>query len=117
MSKREQKHKVLYVSPSAIHRMDLENVFHAVRYEVVSCMNVDHAIAFCIDNSVSALVLDSEFLTEQDWYAVPTFKSICAGVPILVLADNHHEKIPRAVDAVAGTPALVLQELRQLIGS
>ena len=116
MSKREQKHKILYITPSSMDRMALENVFHATRYEVVSCMNVDHAIAFCIDNRVSALVLDSVFLTEQDWFAVPTFKSICAGVPILVLGDNHHEKIPCGVDAVAGTPALVLQELRQFIG-
>lgn len=80
-------------------------------------MNVDHAVAFCIDNGVSAIVLDAAFLKEQDWFAVQTFKSICSGAPILVLADNHDERIPRGVNVVAATPTLVVQELHRLLGS
>ena len=78
-------------------------------------MTVDHAVAFCIDNGVSAIVLDSTFLTAQDWSAVQTFKSICSGVPILVLANQEEENIPPEVDAVVKTPGLLIQELRRLI--
>lgn len=117
MSKQEQQHRILYVTPSSINRKALQSVFHSAKYTVVYCMNVDHAVAFCIDNGVSAIVLDAAFLKEQDWFAVQTFKSICSGVPILVLADNHEEEIPLEVNAVAGTAALVVQDLHRLLGS
>lgn len=116
MSNREQQHRILYVTPSAINRKALQSVFHATKYKVIYGMNVDHAVAFCIDNGVSAIVLDSTFLTEQDYFGVQTLKSICSGVPVLLLADNHDEKIPQGVDAIAGTPTLVLQELHRLLG-
>lgn len=77
-------------------------------------MTVDHAVAFCINNGVAAIVLDSAFLTENDWSAVQTFKSICSGVPILVLANKDEEKIPQEVDAIVKTPELLIQELRRL---
>lgn len=117
MSKQEQQYRILYVTPSAISCKALQSVFHSAKYKLVYCMNVDHAVAFCIDNSVSAIVLDAAFLREKDWFAVQTFKSICPGVPILVLADNHDERIPRGINAVAGTPTIVVQELHRLLGS
>lgn len=117
MPKQEQQLRILYVTPSAISRKALQSVFHSAKYAVVYCMNVDHAVAFCVDNGVSAIVLEAAFLNEQDWLAVETFKSICSGVPILVLDDNHEERIPLGVNAVAGTPALVVQELHRLLGS
>lgn len=72
MLKQEQQHRILYVTPSAINRKALQSVFHSAKYTVVYCMNVDHAVAFCIDNGVSAIVLDAAFLKEQDWFAVQT---------------------------------------------
>jgi DNA-binding NtrC family response regulator len=114
MSNREQ-HRILCVTPFAAHHETLQSVLHSAKYRIASCMTVDQAIAFCISNRVAAIVLDSAFLTEQDWSAVQTFKSICSGVPILVLADNHDEKIPQEVDAVAKTAELILKKLQQLV--
>lgn len=115
MSHQQQQHRILCVTSSAIHHETLHSVIHSAKYKVAYCMTVDHAVAFCINTGVSAIVLDSMLLTAQDWSAVQTFKSICSGVPILVLANKDEEKIPPEVDAVVKTPELLIQELRRLI--
>lgn len=115
MSLQRQHHRILCVTSSVVHHETLHSVIDSAKYKVAYCMAVDHAVAFCMHNSVSAIVLDSAFLTGKDWSAVQTFKSICSGVPILVLANKDEEKIPPEVDAVVATPELLIQELRRVI--
>ena len=115
MSNRERQHRILCVTSSASHLETLQSVLHSANYKLVCCMTVDHAVAFCVDTRVSAIVLDTEFLTSQDWSVVQTLNSICPGVPVLVLAGNQDNNIPPGVDAVARTPELILRELQRLV--
>ena len=116
MSNREQ-HRILCVTRSALHLKILKSVLHSTKYKTAHCMAVDDAVAYCINNRVTAIVLDSAFLKEQDWTAVETFKSICSGVPILVLGEIDDEKIPQGVNAIGKTAELILKELQQLVDS
>jgi DNA-binding NtrC family response regulator len=107
--------RVLCVSRSSAVIGSFQAILHA-QYEVVSAFRADQAVAFSINNSVAAVVLDSEFLIEHGWTVAQTLKSLHPGLPVLLLAEDHHEvKLPHAVDAIANTPAVVLQELRRFL--
>jgi hypothetical protein len=76
------------------------------------------AVAFCINNPVAAVVLDSEFFSERGWSLAQTFKSVCPSTPILLFVEDHqYTEIPQAVDAMVETPAGMLQELRRLLAA
>ncbi len=114
MRSREQRRIVcLLQSPS--NQKNLPLSLRSARYEVVSAPTADQAVAFCINNAVAAVVLDSEFSSEEAWSVVQTFKGLCPKVPILLFVDGHkHRTTPKNVDAIAHTTEDMLLELVRL---
>lgn len=111
MRNREQRRIVCVLhSPSNLKILPLS--LRSARYEVILALTADQAVAFCINHSLAALVLDSEFFTQEGWSVTQTFKSLCPKVPILLLVENHqHGTIPKNVDAIANTTETMLAEL------
>gem|GEM_PF-1167310 len=111
-----KQHRILCVSVSPMNLRAFQCVLRSADYQVVSALSPDQAVAFCVNNAVAAIVLDSEFLTEQGWSVAQTFKSLCPKVPILLcVEDRRRIEIPLAVDALADTPATLLQELKHIV--
>jgi DNA-binding NtrC family response regulator len=115
---RRDHHRILCVTRSGIHLKTFQSVLSSDNYEVVSAFTSDQAVAFCINNAVAAVVIDSEFLTVDGWSVAQTFKALHPGLPVILLVEDGHEgPIPQAVDAIAKTSADMLQELQRLLDS
>jgi len=117
MSRREH-HRILCVTRSDMRVKTFQSVLGSAKYEVISAFTSDQAVAFCINNAVTAVVLDSEFLTVEGWSVAQTFKGLRPGLPVLLFVeDDHHGPIPQSVDAIAKTSDDILQELQRLLES
>ena len=69
-----------------------------------------------MNNIVAAVVLNSEFISEEKLSVVETFKSLCPKVPILLFVnDRKHRTTPKYVDAIAHTAETMLLELVRLV--
>jgi len=117
MSRRDH-HRILYVTDSPMNLKRLHSILSSTKYEIVSALAADQAVAFCINNALAAVVLGSEFLTAEGWSVAQTFKSLCPELPVvLFLEDSREMAIPDAVDVIATTGEALLQELQRLLDS
>ena len=116
MWNREQR-RIVCVLHSPCHQISLPLALQSARYAVVSAATADQAVAFCVSNSVAAIVLDSEFCGAGGLSVVETFKSLCPKVPILLfVSDRRRRTAPKNVDAIAHTTDVMLLELVRLFG-
>lgn len=113
MRNREQR-RIVCVLHSPSNQKSLPLSLESARYEVVSGLTADQAVAFCMNNIVAAVVLDSEFISEEELSVVETFKSLCPKVPILLFVNGRHRTTPKNVDAIAYTTEIMLLELVRL---
>lgn len=114
MRSREQR-RIVCVLHSPANQKCVSQTLKAARYEVVSALTAAEAIAFCVNHSLAALVLDSEFFTEEGWSVVRTLKSLCPQVPIILFVEDHSGRtISSDVDGIANTADIVLSELNRL---
>ena len=114
MSGRE-KPRILCVSRSAYQLKAMRDAFPARDYEVLSASTPEQAVAVCVSNHISAVVLDSEFSTESGWSAARTLKMVNPHVPVMLLLKSVDGIVPGGVDAVAPSHAHMLLKLKGLL--
>ncbi len=114
MRDREQR-RIVCVLHSPSNQKSLPLSLESARYKVVSGLTADQAVAFCMNNIVAAVVLDSEFISEEELSVVETFKSLCPKVLILLFSKGRRPRtMPKYVDAIAHTTEIMLMELARL---
>lgn len=110
------KRRIVRVLHSPSNQISLPRSLKSAQYAVVSDLTADQAVAFCMNNIVAAVVLNSEFISEEKLSVVETFKSLCPKVPILLFVnDRKHRTTPKYVDAIAHTAETMLLELVRLV--
>jgi CheY-like chemotaxis protein len=116
MSGRE-KTRILCVSRSAYQLRAMRGAYPSREYEVLSAMSPEQAVAVCVSNHISAVVLDSEFSTESGWSAALTLKMLNPQLPVMLLLKNGNKTVPSGVDAVAHSHSHILSKVQGLLGS
>jgi CheY-like chemotaxis protein len=114
MSGRE-KPRILCVSRSAYQLRAMRSAFPAREYEVLSASTPDQAVAVCVSNHISVVVLDSEFSTESGWSAARSLKMVNPHLPVMLLLKSADGIVPSGVDAVAPSHAHMLLKLKGLL--
>lgn len=112
-----EKPRILCVSRSAYSLRAMRGAFPAREYKVLSASAPDQAVAVCLSNNISAVVLDSEFSTESGWSAARTLKMVNPQLPIMLVLKNIEGVVPSEVDAVAHSHSHMLIKLKGLLGS
>ena len=111
-----KKRRILCVSHS---RQNLQRMLAALpqrEYVRLAASTPEQAVAFCMHDSVDAVVLDSEFPTEYGCSAAKTFKSVNPRLPVLLLEAGHNGDVPAGVDRVAPTISHMVDKLNSLLG-
>jgi DNA-binding NtrC family response regulator len=116
MSGRE-KPRILCVSRSAHQLKAMRDAFPTRDYDVLSASTPEQAVAVCLNNHISAVVLDSEFSTESGWSAAQTLKMVNPQLPVMLVLKSADGVVPSGVDAVAPSPAHMLLKLKGLLNS
>ncbi|HXA84356.1 MAG TPA: response regulator [Candidatus Dormibacteraeota bacterium] len=108
------KPRVLCVSRSPYQLRAMRSAFPATEYQVLAASTPEQAVAVCLNNRISAVVLDSEFSTEAGWSAAQTLKMVNPQLPVILLksADG---TVPCGVDAVALSHSHILPKLKRLL--
>jgi DNA-binding NtrC family response regulator len=114
MSGRE-KPRILCVSRSVNELREMRSAFPIREYDVLSASTPEQAMAVCLNNHISAVVLDSEFATEAGWSAAQTLKMINPQLPVMLLLKSAEGTVPSGVDAVAPGHSHMLPKLRGLL--
>jgi ActR/RegA family two-component response regulator len=83
----------------------MRGAFPAREYEVIAASTPEQAVAFCLSNHISAVVLDSEFSTEAGWSAAQTLKMVNRNLRVMLLLKSANGTVPSGVDAVAHSAA------------
>lgn len=114
MSGRE-KPRILCVSRSANQLKAMRDAFPAREYEVIAASTPEQAVAVCVSNHISAVVLDSEFFTESGWSAARSLKMVSPHLPVMLLLKSAEGAVPSGVDAVASSHSHMLAKLKDLL--
>jgi CheY-like chemotaxis protein len=114
MSGRE-KPRVLCVSRSAYQLRAMRGALPAREYDVLSASTPEQAVAVCLNNNISAVVLDSEFSTDSGWSAAQTLKMVNPQLPVMLLSKHAEGIMPSGVDAVAPNHSHMLIKLKGLL--
>jgi DNA-binding NtrC family response regulator len=114
MSGRE-KPRILCVSRSAYQLKAMRDSFPTREYDVLSASTPEQAVAVCVSNHISAVVLDSEFATEAGWSAAQTLKMVNPQLPVMLLLKSAEGAVPTGVDAVAPSHSHMLPKLKGLL--
>jgi DNA-binding NtrC family response regulator len=107
---------ILCVSRSAYQLRAMRDAFPIRDYNVISASTPEQAIAVCVSNHISAVVLDSEFSTESGWSAAQTLKMVNPQLPVMLLLKSAEGCVPNGVDAVAHSHSGILPKLKRLLG-
>lgn len=110
-----EKPRILCVSRSAYELREMRGAFPAREYDVLSASTPEDAIAVCLSNHISAVVLDSEFATEAGWSAAQTLKMVNPQLPVMLLLKSPEGAVPSGVDAVAPSHSHMLPKLKALL--
>ena len=109
------KPRILCVSRSPYELREMRSAFPASEYQVPSASTPEQAVAACLNNHISAVVLDSEFSTEAGWSAAQTLKMVNPQLPVMLLLKSADGAVPCGVDAVAPSRAYILPKLKGLL--
>lgn len=113
----KKKSRILCVSRSPYQLRAMRRAFPPREYEVLSASTPEQAVAVCVSNHISAVVLDSEFSSEAGWSAAQTLKMVNPQAPVMLLIKNAAGTVPSGVDAVAASHSRMLPKLKRLLGS
>ena len=116
MSGRE-KPRILCVSRSAYQLKAMRSAFPIREYDVLSASTPEQAVAVCLNNHISAVVLDSEFSTEAGWSAAQTLKMVNPRLPVMLVLESAAGTVPSGVDVVAPSHSHILPRLKGLLDS
>jgi CheY-like chemotaxis protein len=109
------KVRVLCVSHSSFQLKVMRELFPVRHYQVFLASTPEQAVAVCANNQLSAVVLDSEFVSDGGSSAPQTLRSVNAQLPILLLNEGHSGKVPPGVDAVVKSSDVLLPTLQKLL--
>jgi PleD family two-component response regulator len=109
-----EKPRILCVSRSSSQLEAIRSALPSRDYEVLAASTPEQAVAVCVSNNVAAVVLDSEFVTNE-WSAARTFKMVKSHLPVVLLGHDHEQSLPHGVDAVASTYSAILHQLNALL--
>jgi DNA-binding response OmpR family regulator len=113
MSGRRKIH-ILCVSRST-SQLELMQSQFPQDFEVIPASSPEEAVAFCAANEVTAIVLDSEFITEDGWTIAQSFRMVKPRLPIVLVKSGADRQVPPQVDAIASSVDLVLGTLKILL--
>jgi CheY-like chemotaxis protein len=82
--------------------------FAEEEFEAIAAASPEEAVAFCAANHVSAIVMDSEFVTEGGWTVAQSLRMVKPQLPIVLLKAGHGRELPPHVDAVACKVEMIL---------
>jgi len=111
------KPRILCVSRSAYQLRAMRDAFPLKDYEVLSASTPEQAVAVCVSNHISAVVLDSEFSTEAGWSAAQTLKMVNPRLPVMLVLESAAGTVPSGVDVVAPSHSHILPKLKGLLES
>ena len=111
------KPRILCVSRSPYQLRAMRSAFPATQYQVLSATTPEQAVAVCLNNRISAVVLDSEFCTEAGWTAAQTLKMVNPQLPVMLLLKSADGAVPCGIDAVAPSHSHILPKLKGLLKS
>lgn len=107
---------ILCILHAQSNQQALLATLRTAHYAPLSSATAEHAVAFCMNNPVSAVVMDAKYLPEHGWSVAQTLKGVCPNLPILLfIEDKEIVAIPQSVDAIVHTSATMLSELERLI--
>src|SRR5579864_7701238 len=110
-----EKPRILCVSRSTYQLRAMIASLPARDYEVLAVSTPEDAVAVCLGNHISAVVLDSEFSTEAGWSAARTLKMVNPQLPVMLVLESAAGTVPRGVDAVAPSHSHILPKLKTLL--
>jgi DNA-binding response OmpR family regulator len=110
-----EKPRILCVSRSAYELREMRSSFDTREFDVLSASTPEQAVAVCVSNHISAVVLDSEFSTEAGWSAAQTLKMVNPRLPVMLLLKSAEDAVPSGVDAVAHSHSHILPKLKELL--
>jgi len=112
-----EKPRILCVSRSTYQLRAMIASLPARDYEVLAVSTPEDAVAVCLGNHISAVVLDSEFSTEAGWSAARTLKMVNPQLPVMLLLKSVEAAVPSGVDAVAPSHSHIGDKLKVLLGA
>ena len=93
----------------------MRKAFPASECEVLSASTPEQAVAVCVSNHISAVVLDSEFSTEAGWSAARTLKMVNPRLLVMLVLESAAGVVPSGVDAVVPSHSYILPKLKVLL--
>jgi DNA-binding response OmpR family regulator len=112
---RRDTRRILCISQSPSKLKEFSSAVSSMAYEAVPVTSPQQAVACCSSNPVTAVVMDSEFLTDTGWSVARSLKMVSPSLIILLLEHGHNGDIPDGIDAVATTLSLIMQKLAVLV--
>jgi len=110
-----RKPRILCVSTSSSQLELIISHFAEEEFEAIAAASPEEAVAFCAANHVSAIVMDSEFVTEGGWTVAQSLRMVKPQLPIVLLKAGHGRELPPHVDAVACKVEMILGTLKALL--
>ncbi len=110
-----RKPRILCLSTSTSQLELIISHFAEEEFEAIGAASPQEAVAFCAANDVSAIVLDSEFVTEGGWTVAQSLHMVKPQLPILLLKAGRRRELPPDVDAVACKVEMILGALKTLL--
>jgi len=112
-----RKPRILCLSRSTSHlRMILSHISEA-EFEPIPASSPEEAVAFCTADHISAIALDSEFVTEGGWTVARSFRMVAPQLSIVLLQPNDNHEVPAGIDAVVAGADLVIGTLKMLLAN
>lgn len=110
-----RKPRILCLSRSSSQLELIISHFAEEEFEAIAAASPQEAVAFCAANDVSAIVLDSEFVTEGGWTVARSLHMVKPQLPILLLKAGRCRELPPDVDAVTSKMGMILSALKALL--
>jgi CheY-like chemotaxis protein len=111
----QRKHRILCLSGSITQLRVIVSHFPQEEFETIASSSPEEAVAFCTANHISAIVLDSEFVTEDGWTVAQSFRMVQPQLPIVLLNAGPRRELPPHVDAFASKVEMILGALKVLL--
>jgi CheY-like chemotaxis protein len=110
-----RKPRILCLSTSSSQLELIISHFAEQEFEAIAAASPEEAVAFCAANHVSAIVLDSEFVTEGGWTVAQSLRTVKPQLPIVLLKAGRRREVPPHVDAVACKVEMIPGALKSLL--
>ena len=120
MPSRENPHpRILCIAPSFTNLGPILRAIKTSGYQIALAATAIQAVAISVGNLVSAVVLDADFIRNEDWSVAKSLKLVKPSLPILLLdpKDISRNALPANIDAVSNHDSTddILAKLKHLL--